>query len=1485
MTKNYCNANQKFDIFGLPFAETLSLLKRFSLKGVMLVALSLLMTNSVEAQVSVYNFSQSVGTYTPITGGTWVPSTPAAPIDDNVVGALPIGFTFSYNGTDYTQFGYNGNGWISMGSGTPSTSYTAISSGTTNNVISAFNVDLVGFQYCVASTTIGSNVLNITSGNPLNLAVGSPITGTNIPTGTTIASITATTITLSANATGTGTGIQTKTYDGGIRYETLGTAPNRKLVVQFTNFGRYISSGANGDKTNFQIVLNEGSNTIQFIYDVIAPTATTASTIQVGLRGASTSAYKNRASTTDWSATTNGTSSSASVTFRNTIVPVSGLTFNFSPPTCLAPVSLSVADVTSTSFSVYWSEPSIIPAEGYNYEVRTTGAAGSGATGLITSGNTAAGVTFFDVTGLTAETSYTVYVRSNCGAGDVTTWASVVGYTGYCIPPAPSGNGTYINNFSTTAGVANISNLASGFTTGGYSNLYNTAEVSSFEGNLVNYSYSLVGGTAGVAIWIDWNNDLVFSDSERIFGTTTYQSAGTYTGTISIPAGTALGSYRMRIRTDFNASPPTSCTNGGTRTETEDYKFTVVAQPSCLAPLNLVSSNLTITTATISWEASASLPANGYQYEVRTSGDAGSGTTGLVASGSTASGVISASITGLTASTSYVFYVRSMCATGTSAWAASAPFLTPCDSSPVPYVMPIEAVTVPALPLCTSVQNVNNDNRTWISAATTSGITGKVMSYPYNSTQAANDWLYTNGLNLVAGTSYRLKFKYKDTGYAEKLKVAIGNSADYNAMTTQLFDVTTGSGTTTVSQRVDFTVPADGTYFIGFQCYSALNQNVLYLGEVSVELTPTDAVDFANLQSFVVGSTEVNSIQTCQSVIAYAQAYEPNVTEPDGAAAGLLAWVGYSTTDTDPATWPASAWRVATYNVNVGNNDEFSVTYNNLAAGTYYFASRFQLNDGPYRYGASNNGFWNATTNPNKALTVTTPEAITATSSQQTICSGVSSNLTASSANTNYTYTWNNGAGTGAAVTVNPTTTTTYTVTGTDSISGCTSTATVTVTVNPAPSQVVVTPSATSVCRNEVVALTSSGATYVAESTIGTATTATSTSAAVTAFNNRFDHYWMQMVFTAAELTAAGVQPGNISGLKFNITSVGSAPNVTDFHINIGTTTNNALTAFTTTGLTEVFSAATYTQAIGVNAINFTTPYMWDGTSNIIVDIRQTGIDSSSNAETLFTATTGTNTVVYAITSSANAGGSNGFVASNPAAVTSTSRLNTTFMFDDTANVSWSPTTDLFTDAAATVAYTAGSFASVVYAKPQVQTDYTATASVGTCSNTASVSLNVTSTDAPTGTSPQDFTSGDTLADFTVVGTGIVWYDAATNGNILPATTVIVQGASYYAAQVVNGCESAERLLVVAGTDLKVDGFDNASFKYYPNPVSNILNVSYSEEISGLKLYNLVGQQLLVKKANATQTQIDMTQLPAGTYLLEVTSGTKVKTVKVIKNN
>lgn len=123
------------------------------------------------------------------------------------------------------------------------------------------------------------------------------------------------------------------------------------------------------------------------------------------------------------------------------------------------------------------------------------------------------------------------------------------------------------------------------------------------------------------------------------------------------------------------------------------------------------------------------------------------------------------------------------------------------------------------------------------------------------------------------------------------------------------------------------------------------------------------AIDWGNLQW-----PPTATITQGNNVTAYGQAYKAGVTDSTGQAFGLNAWVGISSTNTNPANW--TTWIPATFNVQVGNNDEFMADFGaTLPVGTHYYAFRYQYLGGPYRYGGTG-GFWDSTASVNGVLTV-----------------------------------------------------------------------------------------------------------------------------------------------------------------------------------------------------------------------------------------------------------------------------------------------------------------------------------------------------------------------------------------------------------------------------------------------------------------------------------------------------------------------------------
>lgn len=162
--------------------------------------------------------------------------------DDNMSTAQPIGFSFNYKGTDYTQFLVSTSGFITFNTGT-----AALGNGT-----GAYGYENTNFS----STTGTLNAIapfyedQVTPGNP-----------------TTAAGL--------ANA---------------MKYEVSGTAPNRVLTVEWIGMETFNNAGPN---LNYQVKLYETSNVIEFVYgtmELFNGTANFGYSYTVGVNGPTMSA-------------------------------------------------------------------------------------------------------------------------------------------------------------------------------------------------------------------------------------------------------------------------------------------------------------------------------------------------------------------------------------------------------------------------------------------------------------------------------------------------------------------------------------------------------------------------------------------------------------------------------------------------------------------------------------------------------------------------------------------------------------------------------------------------------------------------------------------------------------------------------------------------------------------------------------------------------------------------------------------------------------------------------------------------------------------------------------------------------------------------------------------------------------------------------------------------------------------------------------------
>lgn len=139
----------------------------------------------------------------------------------------------------------------------------------------------------------------------------------------------------------------------------------------------------------------------------------------------------------------------------------------------------------------------------------------------------------------------------------------------------------------------------------------------------------------------------------------------------------------------------------------------------------------------------------------------------------------------------------------------------------------------------------------------------------------------------------------------------------------------------------------------------------------SVVGTPVSEISWANLQNPASGT-----IGPGQEFNVFARVFANGITNDPGLGAGIQAWIGYSSSNTNPETW--TNWIAATYFGDAASTDEYiaDLGASLTELGTYYFASRFQLDEQDFVYGGyspGGGGFWDGSLYINGSVDVIIP--------------------------------------------------------------------------------------------------------------------------------------------------------------------------------------------------------------------------------------------------------------------------------------------------------------------------------------------------------------------------------------------------------------------------------------------------------------------------------------------------------------------------------
>ncbi|HML59141.1 MAG TPA: hypothetical protein PKA85_12280, partial [Ferruginibacter sp.] len=318
------------------------------------------------------------------------------------------------------------------------------------------------------------------------------------------------------------------------------------------------------------------------------------------------------------------------------------------------------------------------------------------------------------------------------------------------------------------------------------------------------------------------------------------------------------------------------------------------------------------------------------------------------------------------------------------------------------------------------------------------------------------------------------------------------------------------------------------------------------------------------------------------------------------------------------------------------------------------------------------------------------------------------------------------------------------------------------------------------------------------QATVGTGT-GTSSTTGITPFTSNYQSNRTQYLVRASELTAAGIVSGNITSLAFNITTGTTFPLV-NYSVRMAHTSATALSAaFLTPTFTTVYTEASFVPGTttGWRELTFSTPFNWDGTSNIVIDICHDNVACSggfgvcwAGNSTVQVSTTAYNSVFARYSDTQVMCGTDG---SGSALSTYTSRPNMRFGaqvgVNLTSTLTWEWNPGALSGATVTV-------------NPTTTTTYTVSATdANGCVATDDVEVTVLDLPAtPVATPSTQCGEGVPTASVSGGSGTFLWYDAPTGGNLVQTggstyTGTVSTSTTFYVAESDGTCES-ERVAV-----------------------------------------------------------------------------------------
>ncbi len=113
------------------------------------------------------------------------------------------------------------------------------------------------------------------------------------------------------------------------------------------------------------------------------------------------------------------------------------------------------------------------------------------------------------------------------------------------------------------------------------------------------------------------------------------------------------------------------------------------------------------------------------------------------------------------------------------------------------------------------------------------------------------------------------------------------------------------------------------------------------------------------------------------------------------------------------------------------------------------------------------------------------------------------------------------------------------------------------------------------------------------------------------------------------------------------------------------------------------------------------------------------------------------------------------------------------------------------------------------------------------------------------------------------------------------ATIPTVAGQAYYVF-VANHVGVTD--IVIDGTNLGTEDNNTIEgFVYYPNPTQSTLNLRAQDNIESAVIYNMLGQKVFDQNVNATTSELNVSDLATGSYILQVSVNGQIGTYQILK--